>query len=254
MGFRPRDKAKLRTSFRQLDRCWRTKTIKQNAKTQAANRDSESAQETLEKPRGRGRPPKAAATSSPPTSPAIGSSGGRRRKARSPEPSSSEPEDEDEEEDDEDEEEEDDEDEEEEEEEESPPPSPTPPPVKKGRGRPKQYVFKCSRLLRGVTFKIRSLALGLPEILTIYLRPQLFSGFIRDCDPFAGKTVKRNPSQPEAVEDEAQQVVKARTRVKLNPLSTQLSPHANQHPVEQQRENLPQSRPRNPIRLELVCK
>ena len=117
------------------------KNNKQNAKTQAANRDSESAQETLEKPRGRGRPPKAAATSSPPTSPAVSSSGGRRRKARSPEPSSSEPEDEDEEE------EEEDEDAEEEEEEESPPPSPTPPPAKKGRGRPRQYVFKCSRLL-----------------------------------------------------------------------------------------------------------
>ena len=111
------------------------KNNKQNAKTQAANKDSELAQETLEK-RGRGRPPKAAATSSPPASPAVASSAGRRRKARSPEPSSSEPEDEEEEE--EDDEDEDVEEEEEEEEEESPPPSPTPPPTKKGRGRPKQ--------------------------------------------------------------------------------------------------------------------
>ena len=67
--------------------------------------------------------------------------------------------------------------------------------------------------------KIR-IVFGLPEIFTIYLLSQLFSGIIYDCDPFAGKTaVKRNLSQPEGVEDEAQQVVKARTRVKLSPRS-----------------------------------
>ena len=112
------------------------KNNKQNAKTQAANKDSETAQETFEKPRGRGRPPKsAAASSTPPTSLAAGR---RRRKARSPDPSSS---DDDEEEEMEEEDDDDDEveEEEEQEEEESPPPSPTPP--KKGRGRPKQYVF-----------------------------------------------------------------------------------------------------------------
>ena len=41
---------------------------------------------------------------------------------------------------------------------------------------------------------------------------------IRDCILFVGKVaVKLNLCHPEGVEDEAQQVVKARTRVKLSP-------------------------------------
>ena len=118
------------TDFISPSRQVANKNNRQNAKSQAANRDSESAQESVvEKPRGRGRPK--ATVSSPLTSPTIGASianYARKKRGRSPDPSSSEPD-------------EDEEEEEEVEEEESPPPSPTPPKKGRGRGAAKKYVL-----------------------------------------------------------------------------------------------------------------
>ena len=68
--------------------------------------------------------------------------------------------------------------------------------------------------------KITMVAFSLHEIFAAYILPQMFDCFICNYDSFVEKAaVKRIQSQPEGVEDEAQQVVKARTRVILSPQS-----------------------------------
>ena len=68
--------------------------------------------------------------------------------------------------------------------------------------------------------QIRIVPFSLHEIFAAYILSQMFEGFICDCVSFVGKAaVKRIQSQHEGVEDEAQQVVKARTRVILSPRS-----------------------------------